>query len=138
MNREKNLSEYTYPQIYKRIMNVCEILCIGMIVAVVLRYGIKNCKMVCVLLFVMLLFVIFIKEVINKYKIIVSSEGLKMVSFIGKAKNIEFGEIGALRKKANGSIQIICKDGSMANIDISVEGYEQICDLLQREFNARK
>lgn len=124
MNKEKILSEHTYPQIYKRIMNVCEILCIGMIAAVVLRYGIENCKMVCVLLLIMLLFVIFIKGVINRYKIIVSTEGLKIVSFIGKIKNIEFGDIDALREKANGSIQIICKNGSIVNLDISVERYE--------------
>lgn len=75
---------------------------------------------------------------INRYKIIVSTEGLKIVSFIGKIKNIEFGDIDALREKANGSIQIICKNGSIVNLDISVERYEQLCDLLQKELNIRK
>ena len=138
MNRKKEiLLEYTYPQIYKRVMTACVFLCIGMIAVVIIRFGIEDCKAVCALLLILLGFVIFVRGAISKYKIIVNEEGLKAESFVGKSKNIRFDDIDELKKKPNGPLRIICKDISV-NIDMSIGGYEQLCDLVQREFNARK
>lgn len=55
MNRKKEiLLEYTYPQIYKRVMTACVFLCIGMIAVVIIRFGIEDCKAVCALLLILL------------------------------------------------------------------------------------
>lgn len=135
-NKKCKVFEASYPIVYKEILTVCIGMCLGLMALLEIVYGIKENKEVFVLLVIMCLLIWLLRIGVSRYSIIVNEENIVVTPLIGKKRTIVLSDIDELRESKSGGLSIICKATKVITIDRAIEGYEQLCKVIEKYIEA--